>query len=429
MNFSNIYREYLTNLVETQTTEIKDKEPKQDERAIKEIIIAFIEAAKEVFEAYNTLVGQKDKIVDIAGEKLTANAASVEYQYTDLSKEKEEDGITHQTKDESRKVSFPEDTVKNNPILVSDMCGGLLGLNIDEHVFGAILDYLNVFDTKRDDCVDAFKKSREAALHRKNELDTKIFTEFRKFYDLEKKKATGADASGKIISREQLEKALSKLEAFSKNPDAYDLTRGFFASIDPGLAWMDQTFVQDSSKFIYASELQPERWVKMVIQIEQEAIANGSINAKPKDAKEQFKDIIEGCVKLEQDFKEIMKDRELQDLAKHNGAVNACLRGAGGIVSGMSLTLGAFTYALGAFIPGGAYYAQYLAKLVKWGRRAGKLISNSGSPLDNAESKKRKIHADTDEDEKEEKEDVSVKHTLKHKHDIKKEEDQEEGTL
>jgi hypothetical protein len=96
----------------------------------------------------------------------------------------------------------------------------------------------------------------------------------------------------------------------------------------------------------------------------------------------------------------------------------------------MSLTLGAFTYALGAFIPGGAYYAQYLAKLVKWGRRAGKLISNSGSPLDNAESKKRKIHTDTDEDEKEENEDVSVKHTLKHKHDIKKEEeDQEEGTL
>ena len=221
MNFSNIYREYLTNLVETQTTEIKDKEPKQDERAIKEIIIAFIEAAKEVFEAYNTLVGQKDKIVDIAGEKLTANAASVEYQYTDLSKEKEEDGITHQTKDESRKVSFPEDTVKNNPILVSDMCGGLLGLNIDEHVFGAILDYLNVFDTKRDDCVDAFKKSREEALKRKNELDTKIFTEFKKFYNLEKKKATEAGASGKVINREQLEKAMSKLEVIVQDPNKY----------------------------------------------------------------------------------------------------------------------------------------------------------------------------------------------------------------
>ena len=430
MNFSNIYREYLTNLVEAQTIETKDNEPKQDERAIKEIIIAFIEAAKEVFVAYNTLAGQKDKINEIAGKKLAMNAASVEYKYTDLSKEKEEDGITYQTQDTPLNVDFREDKVVSNPIMVSDLCGRLLELNIDEHVFGAILDYLGIFDTKRGECIDKFKASREEALKRKNELDTKILVEFKKFYDLEKRKATEAGASGKIINREQLEKAISKLEAFSKNPDTYDLTRGFFANIDPSLAWMDRTFVQDSSKFIYASELKPERWIKMVIQIEQDAIANGAINTKPKDAKEQFKDIIEGCVKLEQDFNKIMKDRELQELAKHNGAVNACLRGAGGIVSGMSLTLGAFTYALGAFIPGGAYYAQYLAKLVKWGRRAGKLISNSGSPLDNAESKKRKIHTSSDEDDQEEKEDVSVKHSLKHKHDIKKEEEnQEEGTV
>jgi hypothetical protein len=407
MNFSNIYRDYLTNLVENQTSK-KDEEKSREQTELDEEkhIIAFIKAARDIYISKNALSRQdRDTLIQIAQKYLGGTPEEYE--------------------------PFTEKIPENSPIRVSAICGNRLDLAVDEHVFGAILDYLGVFDTKRGECIDKFKSEREEALKRKNELDTKIFTEFKKFYNLEKKKATEAGASGKVINREQLEKAMSKLEAFSKNPDAYDLIRGFFASIDPSLAWMDQTFVQDSSKFIYASELQPERWVKMVIQIEQEVIANGSINAKPKDAKEQFKDIIEGCVKLEQEFNKIMEDRELQGLANHNDAVMACLRNAGGIVSGMSLTLGAFTYALGAFIPGGAYYAQYLAKLVKWGRRAGKLISNSGSPLDNAESKKRKIHTDTDEDAQEEKEDVSVKHSLKHKHDIKKEEEenQEEGTL
>lgn len=408
MNFSNIYRDYLTNLVENQASK-KDAEKSREQTELDEEkhIIAFIKAAHDIYISKNALSRQdRDTLIQTAQKYLSGTSEEFE--------------------------PFTEKIPENSPVKVATVCGSRLDLGVDEHVFGAILDYLEVFDTKRGECIDKFKSEREEALKRKNELDTKIYDEFKKFYHLEKKKATEAGASGKVMNREQLEKAISKFELFSQNPNRYDkLTQGFFASIDPSLAWMDQTLVKDSSKFIYASELQPERWVKMVIQIEQEAISNGSINAKPKDAKEQFKDIIEGCVKLEQDFKEIMKDRELQELAKHNGEVNDCLRGAGGIVSGMSLTLGAFTYALGAFIPGGAYYAQYLAKLVKWGRRAGKLISNSGSPLDNAESKKRKLHTDTDEDEKEEKEDVSVKHSLKHKHDIKKEEEenQEEGTL
>lgn len=409
MNFSNIYRDYLTNLVENQASD-KNKEKSREQNELNEEnhIIAFIKAARDIYLAKNTLSRQdRDLLIQTAQKYLG-----------DTSEEFE---------------TFTEKIPENSPIRVAAVCGSRLDLAVDEHVFGAILDYLNVFDTKRGDCIDKFKTEREEALKQKNALDTKIYAEFKKFYNLEKKKATEAGASGKTINREQLEKAMSKLELFSNNPNKYatsKLTQDFFASIDPSLSWMDQTLVNDSSKFIYASELQPERWIKMVIQIEQEVIANSAINAKPKDAKEQFKDIIEGCVKLEQDFDKIMKDRELQELAKHNGTVSACLRGAGGIVSGMSLTLGAFTYALGAFIPGGAYYAQYLAKLVKWGRRAGKLISNSGSPLDNAESKKRKVHTSSDEDDQEEKEDVSVKHTLKHKHDIKKEEeDQEEGTV
>lgn len=408
MNFSNIYRDYLTNLVENQASK-KDAEKSREQNELDEEkhIIAFIKAAHDIYISKNALSRQdRDTLIQTAQKYLSGTSEEFE--------------------------PFTEKIPENSPIKVATVCGSRLDLGVDEHVFGAILDYLEVFDTKRGECIDKFKSEREEALKRKNELDTKIYDEFKKFYHLEKKKATEAGASGKAMNREQLEKAISKFELFSQNPDRYathGLTRGFFASIDPSLAWIDQTLVKDSSKFIYASELQPERWIKMVIQIEQESIANGSINTKPKDAKEQFKDIIEGCVKLEQEFDKIMKDKELQELAKHNGAVNACLRGAGGIVSGMSLTLGAFTYALGAFIPGGAYYAQYLAKLVKWGRRAGKLISNSGSPLDNAE-KKSKIHTDTDEDVQED-EDVSVKHSLKHKHDIKKEEEenQEEDTL
>ena len=409
MNFSNIYRDYLTNLVENQASK-KDEEKSREQTELDEEkhIIAFIKAARDIYISKNALSRQdRDTLIQTAQKYLGGTSEEFE--------------------------PFTEKIPENSPIKVATVCGNRLNLGVDEHVFGAILDYLGVFDTKRGECIDKFKSEREEALKRKNELDTKIYDEFKKFYHLEKKKATEAGASGKIMNREQLEKAISKFELYSQNPNrnaTHKLTQGFFASIDPSLAWMDRTLVKDSSKFIYASELQPERWIKMVIQIEQEAIANSSINAKPKDAKEQFKDIIEGCVKLEQEFDKIMKDRELQNLANHNDAVKACLRSAGGIVSGMSLTLGAFTYALGAFIPGGAYYAQYLAKLVKWGRRAGKLISNSGSPLDNAESKKRKIHTDTDEDENEEKEDVSVKHSLKHKHDIKKEEEnQEEGTL
>ena len=409
MNFSNIYRDYLTNLVEAQASD-KNKENSKEQNELNEEnhIVAFIKAARDIYRAKNALSRQdRDLLIQTAQGYL--GDTSEEYE------------------------PFTEKIPENSPIRVAAVCGSRLDLAVDEHVFGAILDYLNVFDTKRGECIDKFKTERDEALKQKNALDTKIYDEFKKFYDLEKKKATGAGAPGKTINREQLEKAISKFESFAKDPNKYanhKLTQGFFASIDPSLSWMDQTLVNDSSKFIYASELQPERWVKMVIQIEQEVIANSSINAKPKDAKEQFKDIIEGCVKLEQDFDKIMNDKELQDLANHNDAVKACLRSAGGIVSGMSLTLGAFTYALGAFIPGGAYYAQYLAKLVKWGRRAGKLISNSGSPLDNAESKKHKVHTGSDEDDQDEKEDVSVKHTLKHKHDRKKEEeDQEEGTI
>lgn len=410
MNFSNIYRDYLTNLVETQASDKNiEKGREQNELDEEKHIIAFIEAARDVYIAKNTLSRQDQDTVRQTAQKYLGDTQE-EYE------------------------PFTEIIPLNSPIRVAALCGNKLDLGIDEHIFGAILDYLGVFDTKRSECIDVFKSEREEALKQRNKLDTKILDEFKKFYDLEKKKATEAGASGKIINQEQLEKAISKLETLSKNPNAsYILTQGFFANIDPSLSWMDRTLVRDSSKFIYASELQPEKWAKMVIQIEQEAISNSAINVKPKDAKEQFKDIIEGCVKLEQDFDKIMKDRELQNLATHNDAVMAGLRGAGGIISGMSLTLGAFTYALGAFIPGGAYYAQYLAKLVKLGRRAGKLISNSGSPLDNAESKKRKIRTSS-EDDQDEKEDVSVKHLLKHKHDMKKEEedqgkDQEEGTV
>lgn len=394
MNFSNIYREYLTNLVEAQSYKSEEDRVKQVDLDEKRQIIAFIQAARDVFNAKNALSRQnQDEIKTLAQKYLKYTSED----YT----------------------QFVEQIVLTRPVAVSMICGDNLELSVDEHLFGAILDYLGIYSNKRSECIDKYKVARDEALKRQSALNGKIFTEFKKFYDLSKKDAIESGI-GKSMNREQLDVALKNFDKLDKNSNSIN---NFFGSIDKDLQWMDDTFVKDSSKFIYASELKLENWISMVIQIEQDSIANASINVTPKDAKEQFKEIIEGCVKLEKDFDDIMKDKGLQELAKNNGAVNACLRAAGGILSGMSLTLGAFTYALGAFIPGGAYYAEYLAKLVKWGRRLGKLISNSGSPLDNAESKKRKVH-DNNDDDNDEKEDVSVRHNpLKHKHDLKKDED------
>lgn len=393
MNFSNIYREYLTNLVEAQSYKSEEDRVKQVDLDERRQIIAFIQAARDVFTAKNTLSRQnQDEIKTLAQKYLKYTSED----YT----------------------QFVEQIVLTRPVAVSVICGDNLELSVDEHLFGAILDYLGIYSNKRSECIDKYKAARDEALKRQSALNGKIFTEFKKFYDLSKKDAIESGI-GKSMNREQLDVALKNFDKLDKNSNSIN---NFFGSIDKDLQWMDDTFVKDSSKFIYASELKLENWISMVIQIEQDSIANASINVTPKDAKEQFKEIIEGCVKLEKDFDDIMKDKGLQELAKKNGAVNACLRAAGGILSGMSLTLGAFTYALGAFIPGGAYYAEYLAKLVKWGRRLGKLISNSGSPLDNAESKKHNVN-DNYED-KDEKEDVSVKHnTLKHKHDSKKDDE------
>lgn len=394
MNFSNIYREYLTNLVEAQSYKSEEDRVKQVDLDEKRQIIAFIQAARDVFNAKNALSRQnQDEIKTLAQKYLKYTSED----YT----------------------QFVEQIVLTRPVAVSMICGDNLELSVDEHLFGAILDYLGIYSNKRSECIDKYKAARDEALKRQSALNGKIFTEFKKFYDLSKKDAIESGI-GKSMNREQLDTALKNFDKLDKNSNSIN---NFFGSIDKDLQWMDDTFVKDSSKFIYASELKLENWISMVIQIEQDSIANASINVTPKDAKEQFKEIIEGCVKLEKDFDDIMKDKGLQELAKKNGAVSACLRAAGGILSGMSLTLGAFTYALGAFIPGGAYYAEYLAKLVKWGRRLGKLISNSGSPLDNAESKKRKVH-DNNDDDNDEKEDVSVRHNpLKHKHDLKKDED------
>lgn len=394
MNFSNIYREYLTNLVEAQSYKSEEDRVKQVDLDERRQIIAFIQAARDVFNAKNALSRQnQDEIKTLAQKYLKYTSED----YT----------------------QFVEQIVLTRPVAVSMICGDNLELSVDEHLFGAILDYLGIYSNKRSECIDKYKVARDEALKRQSALNGKIFTEFKKFYDLSKKDAIESGI-GKSMNREQLDVALKNFDKLDKSSNNID---NFFGSIDKDLQWMDDTFVKDSSKFIYASELKLENWISMVIQIEQDSIANASINVTPKDAKEQFKEIIEGCVKLEKDFDDIMKDKGLQELAKNNGAVNACLRAAGGILSGMSLTLGAFTYALGAFIPGGAYYAEYLAKLVKWGRRLGKLISNSGSPLDNAESKKHKVH-DNNDDDNDEKEDVSVRHNpLKHKHDLKKDED------
>lgn len=393
MNFSNIYREYLTNLVEAQSYKSEEDRVKQVDLDERRQIIAFIQAARDVFNAKNALSRQnQDEIKTLAQKYLKYTSED----YT----------------------QFVEQIVLTRPVAVSMICGDNLELSVDEHLFGAILDYLGIYSNKRSECIDKYKAARDEALKRQSALNGKIFTEFKKFYDLSKKDAIESGI-GKSMNREQLDVALKNFDKLDKNSNSIN---NFFGSIDKDLQWMDDTFVKDSSKFIYASELKLENWISMVIQIEQDSIANASINVTPKDAKEQFKEIIEGCVKLEKDFDDIMKDKGLQELAKKNGAVSACLRAAGGILSGMSLTLGAFTYALGAFIPGGAYYAEYLAKLVKWGRRLGKLISNSGSPLDNAESKKRKVYDNNDDND--EKEDVSVRHnSLKHKHDLKKDED------
>lgn len=394
MNFSNIYREYLTNLVEAQFSKSEEDRVKQVDLDERRQIIAFIQAARDVYTARNALSRQnQDEIKTLAQKYLKYTSED----YT----------------------QFVEQIVLTRPVAVSMICGDNLELSVDEHLFGAILDYLGIYSNKRSECIDKYKAARDEALKRQSALNGKVFTEFKKFYDLNKKNAIESGI-GKSMNREQLDTALKNFDKLDKDSNSIN---NFFGSIDKDLQWMDDTFVKDSSKFIYASELKLENWISMVIQIEQDSIANASINVTPKDAKEQFKEIIEGCVKLEKDFDDIMKDKGLQELAKKNGAVSACLRGAGGILSGMSLTLGAFTYALGAFIPGGAYYAEYLAKLVKWGRRLGKLISNSGSPLDNADLKKHKVH-DNYDDDKDEKEDVSVRHnTLKHKHDLNKDED------
>ena len=414
MNFSNIYREYLTSLVEAQSKG-RDEQMNQEERQTEEIIKAFIIAAKLVFESKNTLIGHNDELLTLASKKL--NSSTVGYRYGNNFHQSPSKGLYTQNSD-SESSSFPEKEVRSRPLKVAEMCGGCLDLNVTMPLFGAILDYLQINSSVRGNCIDAFNKAQHESKKRESELASKVFAEFKNFFQLQRKAALESK-KGTDMTKEQFDKAVEKVDKVNNNPNV-PISMPFFGELDPKLQWIDGTYEHDSSKFIYASELKQDNWLSMVMQIEQDIIANASTTTAPKTAEEQFKDIIDRAIKLEKDFNEIAKDKGIQELSKSNSAINACIRTAGGCISGMSLALGAFTYAFGAFIPGGGFFAEPLAKMAMWGRRAGKVISNAGSPLDDAPSKRHK-HAkfkkDVDKKETDD-EDVSVRHSHSHKRDL-----------
>lgn len=382
MNFANVYRESFSRFIEDETKKIYTED--QDNT----VYGLLIDAIKNV----RTKNG-------ISSENITEKPLSLKdndpefVEIIDAWKDSlERMGIAEpEARDIAKRENLKD---KEKLIKLVKACGAK---EENKSMLGLILNSFNITGNLRVYYVDEYSKALLKAQKASAESKEKVKEAFKSFY-LKRRELVIKENKGKVLDEELFKTAEAEYNKFlNGNASAKD----FFKNIDSGLAWMDNTFVAgENTSFIYSTELDALTWLSMVMSIESDINATSVSKAKPEDVQKTFEEAIKEFTELDKSFKKFLKDNK-NFINRLDKKQNALLIGAGGSLSAAALAFGAFTYALGAFIPGGSYYAQYLSKLALWGRRAGKLLSNAGSPLGSQNNKVSKDkHKDSDKKEK-----------------------------
>lgn len=382
MNFANVYRESFSRFIEDETKKIYTED--QDNTvygllidAIKDVRTKNGISSENITEKPLSLNDNDQELVEIIDtwKNLLVELGMAEPEAQDIAKREN-------LKDKEKVIKLVK------------ACGAK---EENKSMLGLILNSFGITGNLRVYYVDEYSKALLKAQKASAESKEKVKEAFKSFY-LKRRELVIKENKGKVLDEELFKKAEAEYTKFlNGNASAKD----FFKNIDSGLAWMDDTFVAgENTSFIYSTELDALTWLSMVMSIESDINATSVSKAKPEDVQKTFEEAIKEFTELDKSFKKFLKDNK-NFINRLDKKQNALLIGAGGSLSAAALAFGAFTYALGAFIPGGSYYAQYLSKLALWGRRAGKLLSNAGSPLGSQNNKVSKDkHKDSDKKEK-----------------------------
>lgn len=382
MNFANVYRESFSRFIEDETKKIYTED--QDNTvygllidAIKDVRTKNGISSENITEKPLSLNDNDQELVEIIDtwKNLLVELGMAEPEAQDIAKREN-------LKDKEKVIKLVK------------ACGAK---EENKSMLGLILNSFGITGNLRVYYVDEYSKALLKAQKASAESKEKVKEAFKSFY-LKRRELVIKENKGKVLDEELFKKAEAEYAKFlNGNASAKD----FFKNIDSGLAWMDDTFVAgENTSFIYSTELDALTWLSMVMSIESDINATSVSKAKPEDVQKTFEEAIKEFTELDKSFKKFLKDNK-NFINRLDKKQNALLIGAGGSLSAAALAFGAFTYALGAFIPGGSYYAQYLSKLALWGRRAGKLLSNAGSPLGSQNNKVSKDkHKDSDKKEK-----------------------------
>ena len=382
MNFANVYRESFSRFIEDETKKIYTED--QDNTvygllidAIKDVRTRNGISSENITEKPLSLKDNDSEFVEIIDtwKNLLVGMGIAEPEAQDIAKREN-------LKDKEKVIKLVK------------ACGAK---EENKSMLGLILNSFGITGNLRVYYVDEYSKALLKAQKASAESKEKVKEAFKSFY-LERRELVIKENKGKVLDEELFKTAEAEYNKFlNGNASAKD----FFKNIDSGLAWMDSTFVAgENTSFIYSTELDALTWLSMVMSIESDINATSVSKAKPEDVQKTFEEAIKEFTELDKSFKKFLKDNK-NFINRLDKKQNALLIGAGGSLSAAALAFGAFTYALGAFIPGGSYYAQYLSKLALWGRRAGKLLSNAGSPLGSQNNKVSKDkHKDSDKKEK-----------------------------
>lgn len=382
MNFANVYRESFSRFIEDETKKIYTED--QDNTvygllidAIKDVRTRNGISSENITEKPLSLNDNDQELVEIIDtwKNLLVELGMAEPEAQDIAKREN-------LKDKEKVIKLVK------------ACGAK---EENKSMLGLILNSFGITGNLRVYYVDEYSKALLKAQKASAESKEKVKEAFKSFY-LKRRELVIKENKGKVLDEGLFKKAEAEYAKFlNGNASAKD----FFKNIDSGLAWMDDTFVAgENTSFIYSTELDALTWLSMVMSIESDINATSVSKAKPEDVQKTFEEAIKEFTELDKSFKKFLKDNK-NFINRLDKKQNALLIGAGGSLSAAALAFGAFTYALGAFIPGGSYYAQYLSKLALWGRRAGKLLSNAGSPLGSQNNKVSKDrHKDSDKKEK-----------------------------
>lgn len=222
-----------------------------------------------------------------------------------------------------------------------------------------------------------------------NHINAEIFNNFKSVYADERAKFlanTDKDLRDKVVIQpNELDALVDRVRIAEEKGNLLE-QKDFFKKIRQDLSWMDIIYEKINSTQPNAIDFID--WLKCIISKETEIKSNQSLESQ-NSVEEIWNKAIDEYNTLMMEFNKLQKDnKEIARMLKNNPKGRAALKAAGGILSGLSLALGAATYAFGALIPGGDLYASYVSGLIKNGRRLGKILSNAGSPLEDKKSVK-----------------------------------------